>query len=290
MLDTKQTIIPATFDPIFKTLLTSEECRDYLADIISYITKIPREDIINNIIIKNNELMKNKVYEKKKTTDLIIDILNCRINLEMNKEYYDGVFSKNNSYQHKIAAEQFLVGQNYIEEKKIIQINFDVFTTRFDERPIIKFMIIDVERNILETENYEKYHVNLDLIEKMNYNKEKLRREEKELLLLTMDNIDEINSLVKGDSTMEKVRDKIIQLSEDEELVGVYDKEIVDMKIRNSMIMTAQKEGLEQGIQQGSNQEKINIAKNLLSMKLNIQDISKATGLTIGEINNIELK
>ena len=30
-------IIPATFDPVFKAVLTDESCREYLADIINYI-------------------------------------------------------------------------------------------------------------------------------------------------------------------------------------------------------------------------------------------------------------
>ena len=32
--------------------------------------------------------------------------------------------------------------------------------------------------------------------------------------------------------------------------------------------------------------EKVNIAKNLLSMNMSLDDISKATGLSIEEINN----
>ncbi len=37
----KDKVIPATFDPVFKALLTSEECREYLADLIYIVTKIP---------------------------------------------------------------------------------------------------------------------------------------------------------------------------------------------------------------------------------------------------------
>ena len=154
----KDKVIPATFDPVFKALLTSEECREYLADLIHIVTKIPKKDIVDNIVIKNSEHMNNNANEKRKISDLIVDVLNNRINLEMNKEYYEGLFSKNNAYQHKIASEQFLSGESYLEEKKIIQINFDMFT-KFDERKIIKFMIMDTERHIIEDANYEKYPV-----------------------------------------------------------------------------------------------------------------------------------
>jgi len=186
----KGKIIPATFDPVFKALLTSEECREYLADLINIVTKIQKEEITNNLVIKNSEHMKSNVREKNKISDLIVDVLDNRINLECNLDYYEGLFSKNNAYQHKLAAEQFITGQDYIEEKKIIQINFDMFT-KFDERQIIKFVIMDPERKIVETEKYEKHRVNLDLISKKYYNeKEKLSSEEKQVVInMLNDNI-----------------------------------------------------------------------------------------------------
>ncbi len=259
----KGEIIPAVYDPVFKALLTSEECRDYLADLINIVTKIPKEVIKDNVIIRNSEHMNRKAREKKKTSDLIVDVLNNRINLEMNKDYYEGLFSKNNAYQQKIAAEQFISGEDYIEEKKIIQINFDMFT-KFDERVIIKFKIMDEERKLVENENYEKYHVNLDKVKRIYYNEKKeLTKEEKALLLLTMKDIKEIEKIVEGDDTMEKAKEKLVDLSEDEELVGMYDREIVERKVRNTMIKSAvnsavksakikaEKKGLQKGLQKG---------------------------------------
>ena len=47
------------------------------------------------------------------------------------------------------------------------------------------------------------------------------------------------------------------------------------------------KEGIEAGISQGSQQAKIETAKNLLSMSLPIENIAKATGLSIKEIQTL---
>ena len=46
-------------------------------------------------------------------------------------------------------------------------------------------------------------------------------------------------------------------------------------------------QGISQGIQQGSQQAKIETAKNLLSMSLPIENIAKATGLSIKEIQTL---
>jgi predicted transposase/invertase (TIGR01784 family) len=46
-------------------------------------------------------------------------------------------------------------------------------------------------------------------------------------------------------------------------------------------------QGITQGIQQGSQQKAIETAKNLLSMSLSIENIAKATGLSVEEIKSI---
>ena len=47
------------------------------------------------------------------------------------------------------------------------------------------------------------------------------------------------------------------------------------------------KEGVSDGISQGEHQAKIETAKNLLAMKLSVENISKATGLSLETIENI---
>ena len=49
-------------------------------------------------------------------------------------------------------------------------------------------------------------------------------------------------------------------------------------------------DGISQGIQQGELQAKIETARNLLKMSLSIQDISKATGLSVEEIEKLSVK
>ena len=47
-------------------------------------------------------------------------------------------------------------------------------------------------------------------------------------------------------------------------------------------------EGIEQGIEQGVEQNKNEIAKKLLNMNMSIEDISKATNLSIEEIEKLK--
>ena len=51
-------------------------------------------------------------------------------------------------------------------------------------------------------------------------------------------------------------------------------------KIQNSLLSEAKEEGISQGIEQ--------TAKNLLSMNMPLEDISKATGLSIENLNELK--
>ena len=67
-----------------------------------------------------------------------------------------------------------------------------------------------------------------------------------------------------------------------------YDHERVMKKTENSIREESYEKGLTKGIEEGSHQEKVEIAKNLLKMKMIPQDIANATGLSIEEIESIQ--
>ena len=316
-------VIPMTFDPVFKTVLTSN--KDYLVDIISGITKLDKNYVKENIVFKNQELAKANIKERGKITDLIVDIKRNIINLEMNNNYYKALIEKNDNYMNKILLEEIdndMMEKNY-DFKRIIQINFDNYEV-FDEREIIKFEMIDKERGIVRNKHLgikdkEIYHINLKRIKEKYYNKGRLNKLEKELLLMVLESIKELEEVSKGSDTMEKVRKKISSLSMEEQLKGIYIKEEQDAWLAERRLEEAKadaikeglKEGLEQGhkegleegrkegIQQGIEQGReeginegikttnINNSKKMLENNIDKEIISKVTGLNINEINNL---
>ena len=74
--------------------------------------------------------------------------------------------------------------------------------------------------------------------------------------------------------------DKISQDKKERRLAELREKAIMDeMAIRDSGYNEGRKEGLEEGIKK--------TAKNMLEMKIDKETISKVTGLTISEIDNM---
>ncbi len=300
MVEEKNKVIPMTYDMVFKNVLQDKESEGYLIDLINGITGIKKEYLKGNIVFKNTELQKDEIKEKKKATDLIIEVKENIINLEMNKNYYNGLFEKNDRYIDKIKDGLVSKGDKYIKQKKLIQINFDDFE-RFDERIVIKFRMMDEEKGLIRSDyvyntDVEIYHINLKRINKMYYNKNKLNKFEKELLLMTLDNEEELTKTSKGCKEMEKVAKKISRVSREEELEGIYDVEEQEKFIRDRIRAHAATEGFEQGLEQGleSGIEKgikegiITVAKNLIKQGTSEEVISSCTGLSISKIKDLK--
>ena len=286
-------IIPMIYDEVFKSVLQDKESEGYLVDIINNVTGIKKDYMKGNIVFKNVELPKNSVREKGKATDLIVEIKENIINLEMNKNYYEGLYDKNDSYLEKIKEGSITRGQIYPRRKKIIQINFDNFKI-FDERIIIKFEMIDKERGLVRSKyvynsDVEIYHVNLQKIKEKYYNKEKLSRFEKELLMMTLDDERELKDVSKGDKEMEYVAKKISKVSKEEEMQGIYDieerQEFIQNRIREYAMIDGYKEGndegtkkgIEEGIKKGVSTTKKEIAIEMLKNGIDYDTIEKIT-------------
>ena len=148
-------IIPMIYDKAFKSILTSKEVRSYLIDIISDVIKIDKEEIRKNIVFKQNEHNLLGINEKRKTSDLIVEISYGVINLEMNKDWYDGLFDRNHEYISKIRENILKEEKRYNKLKKVIQINFDNFNIYKTEEIILKFEMMN-EKGIYDRQEHER--------------------------------------------------------------------------------------------------------------------------------------
>ena len=245
-------VVPATFDPVFKAVLKDPSTRDYLVNLINYITKIPKKYLKDNIRFSDNEPAIERAAEKGKRVDLLVDVQNKMINIELNMEYYTGINQKNNSYAHKLAGINYSVGEDYKENHYLIQIsidNYDILNE--DDSPLIReCAVVDLKNTKIVDKYYKIYHVNLDKTLTKYYNKnrkEDLTFFEKSLIILTRENKDELRELCKGDEILMSVEKKIEELSLNEEIVGLYDAAQIEKKVLNTKIRNAKEEGMKQG-------------------------------------------
>ena len=81
---------------------------------------------------------------------------------------------------------------------------------------------------------------------------------------------------------------KAKELSSDDEMVYMFDQENMQEMIRNTELEEATESGIKKGILQGSQEKALEIAKNLLNAKMDLDSIAKMTGLSREEIEKLK--
>lgn len=298
-IDTKETtleklrkenkVIPFLFDPIFKSVLKDEKMKGLLSFLISEVTGLDKNYVMKNIDFKDNELKRNRYLEKGKITDLIVYIENNIINIEANQVLNSGIIDKNNSYHYKIASE-------IIKDKLkslVIQINIDRKNS-FDQL-VTEFRLRDETGKYTLDDKFINYHINIDNVLKKEYNKVKLTRFERMLLLMITEEKSVLRKISKDDEEMNYMVDKLEEMALNDGIVGLYDKEkaiervnaINKMEAINEGFAEGLEKGIEKGKKEGFDEAKNKMAKKMLEEGMDMEVISKIIELSKDEIEKL---
>ncbi|HIR58997.1 MAG TPA: hypothetical protein IAB38_03005 [Candidatus Onthousia excrementipullorum] len=139
-------------------------------------------------------------------------------------------------------------GENYDDSYIGIQINFDL-DWQYDDRDIIKFVLMDPERGIVLSENLIIYNINLLKFREKYYNNDELSEFERAITLLTLNKREDLEKI-------------------SEEVEGLMEAKEEDKK--------------------NFEKEKEELAKRMLDMDLSNSDIIKTTGLSKKQIQELK--
>ena len=271
-------------DRAFKEVFLNPNNSDLLKALLEFILKIK----IDKLEIKKTELLSGNVNIKDKRVDAIVHTGNKKIEIEINSQNKDYLHTRSTAYICNIYQSNASVGDTYNEDTDIIQVNLTWGLGRNnDEMKIYKIMN---ERGELYVKNFIIYEINMDYYDKIWYSKnEEEIKKNQYMIMLDLDK-KELKNMPK-DKIVDKYITNVTIVNDDPEFQKYMSEEEDKKKIQNSLISEAKNEGISEGIKQGISQgiseEKNNVAKNLLSMNMPIEDISKATGLSIEEISKI---
>ena len=179
----------------------------------------------------------------------------------------------------------------------MIQINFS-YGINIEEY-VREYRIQDNIGNMY-VKNFIIYELNMDKYIDIWYNKdEKEINKNKYLLMLNLE-LKDLENLSYKDRVVLKYMSELERVNQNPEFREYMSAEEDNRKIQNSLRIQAIKEGRAEGraevhaeghaegLQQGSYQSKIQIAKNMLEENMDINLISKLTGLKVEEINSIK--
>ena len=298
----KGEIVPATYDCIFKAIM--KKCPKYRTDITSNLTNISKKLILNTYKEMNSEYVIDNVLEKGKVSDVLFEVNGYIFNYEFNNRKWNGLIERNDAYLGKIKNDVIRRTKSYASMPKVIQININNFYCFLNRNNLLEFKSRD-KYGIVESDKWGKLYVNLKLVREKYKRGLKLNKLEKELVILTLTKVKEIDELAKGDAELMEVAKELKRLTNDAYTIGLYDAEEERKLVENSIKITAArqglkrglergvkqgikegiKEGIKQGIEKGAEQREKSIAKNLLKDGLPIDKISKYTGLSEKQVS-----
>ena len=272
-------------DRAFKEVFLNPNNSDLLKALLEFILKIK----IDKLEIKKTELLSGNVNIKDKRVDAIVHTGNKKIEIEINSQNKDYLHTRSTAYICNIYQSNASVGDTYNEDTDIIQVNLTWGLGRNnDEMKIYKIMN---EKGELYVKNFIIYEINMDYYDKIWYSKnEEEIKKNQYMIMLDLDK-KELENMPK-DKIVDKYITNVTIVNNDPEFQKYMSEEEDKKKIQNSLLSEAKEEGISQGISQGYtsgiNDGIKQTAKNLLSMNMPIEDISKATGLSIEEINKLK--
>ena len=286
MIEEKEVFYTCKYDRSFKEIMLKETNRDILFKLLEQTLNVK----INNVIEENIELNQGNVHIRRKNLDILLSTDIGIIGIEMNASPKDYLHTRNYAFHCDNYSHYTLKGKEYNEEEIIIQINFKYGLKQQEDYEKIKIL----EKYYTQNEEGRKYvknsviyEWNMDKIMELWYSNDEEKIEKyKYLIMLDLDN-EELKKISKKDRMVTKYMEEINKLNEDPMFREYMTKEQDDEKKLNTEIHKAINLGIEQGMKQGKNEEKLDIAFNLKKSGFSFKDIAENTGLPIETIENL---
>ncbi len=258
-------------DLLFKYIFSQEI---FLNDLINSLFKYIKKDL--NIVFTNINAQEYILPNKRKIKGFYGDIVGILDNEDMvSIEIYKDKFSKreyNKSlcYISRLYSGQMKVSNKRYEDiKKVIGISFIKGNFRRQNEKIVnEYDFRQRETNkVIDNGTLELYLVRLDKSEKSRYNVEE-ERFIKWLRIINAKTIEEIEEIGKGDKVMEELKKFVSEWCEESAKDGLQ-RYIDDREFE------AEERGETKGKAQGKKTATMEIARNLLSLNMDIEDSLK---------------
>ena len=267
-------------DTTIKYLFKNKETRRILERIIRDLAGID----LSKYKLINNELNTANII-KDYRLDLLFEKDNNIVLIEMNKEVDNYTNNKNYNYLYRVAGNMYKEGEEYEKKKYATLINFN--NSKFPiegEKGILTYEFMNDEYK-LKVKGIKSIEIYLENYKGICYDKE--NELEMLLSLFTASSYEEMRKIAKDNEEALILVDEIEKLNKEKYYGMLYNVEEEQKKLENSARLAGYHEGIEQGIEQGSILTKEEIAKSLLEQNIDIEVISKSTGLTKDEIENL---
>jgi len=286
--DKKIKFIPITYDFAFKSVFIKN--LNIFKKFLIAALELDIDPNLCNIKVDNTELPKEIYKEGSKTVDInVILNNNVHIEVELNRDYFDKVRKRNFRYIDKMSSMLINSGEKANETDKVLyQLNLNAKEKqiKYGKDIIVPY---GTETGKIYEDNKFMVLKYLEYYRRIYYNEGDRNEETIWLTALTSRSFSELYEILKDvltEKELTKFIGDVIKMSNEFLNFPLHEwgKEYFEEIERQYDLQKANEKGIKQGKKENSRK----IAKNMLAMNLDVETISKATGLNIKEIEGLK--
>jgi len=288
-------ILPPSDDRVFKLILTSQEAKPILMDLISAIIKRP----VIDVVIRNNELPAGDTEEKAERLDVNcmiddgsqvdLEMQASRIQEDLNGEHKN-LKGKSIYYLCDLHSSQPSKGlRRYDKLARTYQVTFcsySVFPNR--ARYVNSFSMRHDQDNELLSDAINVIYVELSKLDKiLKKSVNDMTDLEKWAVFFQYANIptqrEKVNKIIESKEALQMAGNLLMSISQDERERAVFRSRRMFQTDMQSDMATAE----DRGRREGETTRTYAIARNMMKRNRPIDDIIEDTGLTREEVENL---
>lgn len=263
-------------DTTIKYLWKNSTTRDWFNKIILDKTGV---DLREYELVDGEYNSGSKVKDYK--TDLTFSDKKNSVVIEMNRDYTEAGEVKGKRYLFRRAGNSFASGEEYKNDRKSVLVMLNNYKKKdFEECNTATYSLFSQELNHAY-DDIKICEIYLPVYHEKSYNN--LGKIDKRLWLFTCTSYEEMYNVVDDDESLYIIQE-LERLSMNDTFKDEYDAELVN----RTMMKSVESEGYEKGKLEGKQEQTIEIAKNLLEDNMDINFISKHTGLSKEEIESLK--
>jgi len=267
-------------DRAFKEVFMNKNNKDLLICLLEEILDLKIEELE----YLNLERNVGSIHIKRKHFDLNLKTDKGYIQVEVNTKNEEYINPRNTAYICDTYSHYILKGEDYTEDKKIIQINFSY--NKSSNKLLSVYKLRD-EENILFVNNLLIYEFYMDNYLKIWYSKNENEIDKYKHIIMLDLKPDDLENLSKKDKVVRKYMEELERVNQNPEFREYMSAEEDNRKIENSLRKSWKRQGLEEGRKEGRKEASENIAKELLKKGMKKEEIMQITGLSKEEIESL---
>ena len=277
-------------DYAFKRVFGTEENKDVLQDLLECILDIPPDDIAG-LELLDKELHKDSISDKTGVLDVKLRLKNNTIiDIEIQNRWNSEFIQRTIFYWAKMYTENLKTGEVYTKLPKCITIN--IVGEGFDLNSLIHSEYNVVEKHINDrlSDELEIHFLNLAKVKEQDENTESDEKKKKLYNWLKFIETDdtEVRKMLAQESPMMAKANATIEVMEmSPKEKWLYENRMKYEHDKASWKHVGYQEGIEQGIERGSYQTKLETAKLMRMHNYPIAEICTISGLSKEEVEAI---